>query len=210
MKKFNMDELKPMSTPMSTSTSLDLDENGEAVDQREYRSMIGSLLYLTVTRSDIQFTMCLCARFQASTCSSHRMAVQQIFSYLKHTPKFGIWYSTSSSLDLVGFSILILQGVGLTERALLVLATFSDLLLFAGLLENSLLFSIHHRGLVCSCCSQILWIVHTMRDFGVIFAIVPIMCDNTSAISIAKNPVFHKRMRHFERRHHFLRDHVEK
>jgi hypothetical protein len=53
MKKFNMVELKPMSTPMSTTTALDPDENGEAVDQREYRSMIDSLLYLTVTQSDI-------------------------------------------------------------------------------------------------------------------------------------------------------------
>jgi hypothetical protein len=66
MKKFNMAELKPMLTPMSTGTVLDLDENGEAVDQREYRRMIGSLLYLTVTRPDIQFTVCLCARFQSS------------------------------------------------------------------------------------------------------------------------------------------------
>jgi hypothetical protein len=52
MKKFNMAELKPMSTLMSTATALDLDENGEAVDQREYRSMIGSLLYLTMTQLD--------------------------------------------------------------------------------------------------------------------------------------------------------------
>jgi hypothetical protein len=49
-----------------------------------------------------------------------------------------------------------------------------------------------------------------MRDFGVSFERVPLMCDNTSAISVAKNLVFHKRMRHLERRHHFLRDHVEK
>jgi hypothetical protein len=52
--------------------------------------------------------------------------------------------------------------------------------------------------------------MHTMRDFGVTFERVLLMCDNTSAISIAKNLVFHKRMRHLERRHHFLRDHVEK
>jgi hypothetical protein len=52
--------------------------------------------------------------------------------------------------------------------------------------------------------------VHTIKDFGVIFKRVPLMCDNTSAISVAKNSVFHKRMRHLERRHHFLRDHVEK
>jgi hypothetical protein len=53
MKKFNMAELKPVSTPMSTATLLGPDEDGEAVDQIEYKSMIGSLLYLTVTRSDI-------------------------------------------------------------------------------------------------------------------------------------------------------------
>jgi hypothetical protein len=63
MKKLNMDAHKPVSTSMSTTTSLDLDENSEAVDQREYRSMIGSLLYLTVIQSDIQFTVCLCACF---------------------------------------------------------------------------------------------------------------------------------------------------
>jgi isopentenyldiphosphate isomerase len=76
MKKFNMAELKPLSTSMSIRTSLDPDENGNAVDQREYRSMIGSLLYRTVTQLDIQFIVCLCARFQASSRSSHRMAVQ--------------------------------------------------------------------------------------------------------------------------------------
>jgi hypothetical protein len=63
MKKFSMAELKPVSTPMSIATSLGLDEDGEAVDQREYRSVIGSLLYLMATRSDIQFATCLCACF---------------------------------------------------------------------------------------------------------------------------------------------------
>jgi hypothetical protein len=66
IKKFNMDELKPMSTPMSMAVLLDPDENDGAVDQREYKSIIGSLLYLTVPRLDIQFTVCLCARFHAS------------------------------------------------------------------------------------------------------------------------------------------------
>jgi hypothetical protein len=76
MKKFNMAELKTVSTLMSMATKLDPDENGEAIEQREYRSMIDSLLYLTVTRPDIQFIVCLCACFQASPHSSHRMAVQ--------------------------------------------------------------------------------------------------------------------------------------
>jgi hypothetical protein len=66
MKKFNMAELKLVSTPMSSAASLGPDEDGKAMDQREYMSMIGSLLYLTVTRPDIQFVVWLCARFQAS------------------------------------------------------------------------------------------------------------------------------------------------
>jgi hypothetical protein len=113
MKKFNMAELKLLSTPMSFAVTLGPDEDGEAVDQREYRSMIGSLLYLTATRPDIQFTMGLCAHFQTSPRSSHRMAVQRIFRYLKHTPEFKIWYSTSSSLDLVGFSDADFVGYGI-------------------------------------------------------------------------------------------------
>jgi hypothetical protein len=76
MKKFNVDELKPVSTLMSMAASLDPDENGKAVDQREYRSMIGSLLYITVTQPDIQFIVCLFTRFQASPRSSHGTTVQ--------------------------------------------------------------------------------------------------------------------------------------
>jgi hypothetical protein len=75
MKKFNTAELKPVSTSMSSVASLGPDEDGEVVDQRGFRCMIGSLLYLTTTRVDIQFTVGLCVRFQASPRSSHRTTV---------------------------------------------------------------------------------------------------------------------------------------
>jgi hypothetical protein len=117
MKKFNMAELKPVSTSMSFAASLGPDEDGEAVDQREYRGMIGSLLYLTATWPNIQFTVGLCVRFQSSSHSSHRTAVQRIFRYLKHTPEFGIWYSASSSLDLVGFSDADFAGCGIDQKS---------------------------------------------------------------------------------------------
>jgi hypothetical protein len=117
MKKFNMTELKPVSTPMSSVTSLGPDEDDDAVDQREYRSMIGSLLYLTTTRPNIQFVVGLCARFQSSPHSSHRMVVQRVFKYLKHTLEFVIWYSASSSLDLVGFSDADFAGCGIDRNS---------------------------------------------------------------------------------------------
>jgi hypothetical protein len=103
-KKFKMDDSKPLSTPMTTTTALDADEDGEPMDQKEYRSMIGSLLHLTTTRPDIQFSVYLCARFQASPRTSHRQVIKRIFRYLRYTPELGLWYSTSSSLSLLGFS----------------------------------------------------------------------------------------------------------
>jgi hypothetical protein len=117
MKKFNMAELKPVSTLMSSAASLEPDEDGMAMDQREYRSMIGSLLYLKATQPDIQFTVGLCACFQASPRSSHRTTIQRVFRYLKHTPEFGIWYSASSSLDLVGFSDADFAGCGIDRKS---------------------------------------------------------------------------------------------
>src|SRR6185295_20106437 len=92
LRKFDMSDLSPQPTLISTSTTLHEDFDGEAVDQKEYRSMIGSLLYLTAMRPDIQFGVCLCARYQASPLTSHR--------YLKFTPEFCFWYSADSSLVL--------------------------------------------------------------------------------------------------------------
>jgi hypothetical protein len=139
MKKFNMTKLKSMSTPMSSVASLGPDKDGEVVDQREYMSMIDSLLYLTVTQPDIQFAVGLYARFQASPRSSQRTVVFSEFSGISNTV-MSLGFSILLLLHwiLLAFPILILRGVGLTERSLLGLVIFLDLLLFAGLLENNL------------------------------------------------------------------------
>jgi hypothetical protein len=138
MKKFNMTELKPVSTPMSFAASLGPDEDGEAVDQRENRSMIGSLLYLTATRPDIQFTVGLCSCFQ----SSHALHIGRQFSESSGISNtllsLGFGILLLPRWILLVFLILILRVVGLTERALLGLAIFLNLLSFAGLLENNI------------------------------------------------------------------------
>jgi hypothetical protein len=104
IKKFDMGETKPLLTPMSTMTTLDVDEDVEPVDQKEYMSMIGSLLYLTVMRSDIHFIVCLCACFHASPRTSHIHAVKRTMRYMCFNPEFGLWYSSSSVLSLCGYS----------------------------------------------------------------------------------------------------------
>jgi hypothetical protein len=117
VRKFKMEDSKAMTKPMTTTTAPDVDEEGEYMDQKEYRSMIGSLLYLTATRPDIQFSVCLWDRFQASPGTLHRQAVKRIFRYLRHTPDFGLWYSASSSLALLGFSDADFAGCRLDKKS---------------------------------------------------------------------------------------------
>jgi hypothetical protein len=95
---------KPIKTPMGTNGHLDLDTGGKSVDQKVYRSMIGSLLYLCASRPNIMLSACMCARFQANPKEIHLRAVKRINRYLVYTPKFGLWYPKGSTFDLIGYS----------------------------------------------------------------------------------------------------------
>ena len=85
LKKFGMNEAKAISTPMGTNGNLDSDASGNMVDQKLYRSMIGSLLYVTASWLNVMFSVCMCLRFQASPGESHLKATKKILRYLKHT-----------------------------------------------------------------------------------------------------------------------------
>jgi hypothetical protein len=90
--KFEMKDAKPIKTPMVSNGHLDLDTGGKSVDQKVYRSMLGSLLYLCASQPNIMLSVCMCARFQADPKEVHLRAVKRIMRYLVYTPKFGLWY----------------------------------------------------------------------------------------------------------------------
>ncbi|WVZ51714.1 hypothetical protein U9M48_002829, partial [Paspalum notatum var. saurae] len=206
LKKFDMGDSKPMTTPMSTNTVLDADEDGEAVDQKKFRGMIGSLLYLTATRPDIQFVVCLCTRYQVSPRTSHRQAVKRIFRYLKFTPELGLWYSSGSSLSLRGFSDTDHAGCLIDLKSTSGTCQFLGTSLVSWSSRKQASVSLIHR----CCCSQLLWMKATLSDFGLSFGRIPLLADSTSAISVAKNPVLHPKTNQIDVRFHFLRDHYEK
>ena len=105
LRKFKFTDAKPSSTPAEKNTHLILkDQSGEAVDVHMYRSMIGSLMYLTSSRPDIMFAVCACARFQVTPKISHLNVVKRIFKYLKAFPKLGLWYPKESPMELVTYS----------------------------------------------------------------------------------------------------------
>jgi hypothetical protein len=104
LKKFGMKDGKPIKTPMGTNGHLNLNTGGKSVDQKVYRSMIGSLLYLCASRPVIMLSVCMCARFQANPKEVHLRVVKRIMRYLVYTPKFGLWYPKGSTFDLIGYS----------------------------------------------------------------------------------------------------------
>nr|GFA14955.1 uncharacterized mitochondrial protein AtMg00810-like [Tanacetum cinerariifolium] len=104
LKKFGFSEVKTPSTPMETSKPLLKDKDGQEVDVHIYISMIGSLMYLTSSRSDIMFAVCACARHQVSPKVSHLDAVKRIFRYLKGQPKLGIWYPKEYPFELEAYT----------------------------------------------------------------------------------------------------------
>lgn len=104
LKKFGLEESKPIRTPMSSDTKLTKDEDGESVDNTKYRGMIGSLLYLTASRPDIMFSVCLCARFQENPKTSHLEAVKRIFRYIKGTTQLGLWYPKGTGVETIVYA----------------------------------------------------------------------------------------------------------
>ncbi|GKD58706.1 putative ribonuclease H-like domain-containing protein [Tanacetum coccineum] len=104
LKKIDFVTVKTTSTLIETDKALLKDEEAEDVDVHLYRSMIGSLMYLTASKPDIMFDVCTCARFQVTPKVSHLHAVNRIFRYLKGQPKLGLWYPRDSPFDLEAFS----------------------------------------------------------------------------------------------------------
>ncbi|KAJ9560080.1 hypothetical protein OSB04_005240 [Centaurea solstitialis] len=101
--KFGFLDAKSASTPMETHKQLTADVEGEEVDVHQYRSMIGSLMYLTASRPNIMFAVCVCARFQVRPKDSHLQAVKRIFRYLKGQPRLGLWYPYESPFELLAY-----------------------------------------------------------------------------------------------------------
>ncbi|CAM8882564.1 unnamed protein product [Rhodiola kirilowii] len=104
LKKFGMESAKTCATPMSPNDTLTKDESSTQVDPTLYRGMIGSLLYLTASRPDILFSVCLCAKFQADPRETHVKAVKRTLRYLKGTDDLCLLYPKGGDLRLVAYT----------------------------------------------------------------------------------------------------------
>ncbi|GJU83424.1 putative ribonuclease H-like domain-containing protein [Tanacetum coccineum] len=188
LKKFGFSTVKTTSTPIETSKPLMKDENANDVDFHLYRSMIGSLMYLTSSRPDI--------------------------IYLKGQPKLGLWYPKDSPFDLEAYTDSDYADASLDRKSITGGCQFlgSRLISWQCKKQTVVVNSTTEAEYVAAsnCCGQVLWIQNQLLDYGYNFMNTKIFIDNESTICIVKNLVFHSKTKHIEIRHHFIKDSNEK
>jgi len=213
LKKFQMDDSKPVGTPMVTGCKLRKFDESKNVEQTMYRSMIGSLLYATVTRSNIMHSVCQAGRFQASPKASHLLAVKIIFRYLKGTAEYGLWYPSGRQLDLCAFTDVDWAGCIDDRKSTSGAAFFLGgcLVSWSSKKQSAISLSTVETEYIAAanCGAWVVWMKQMLEEIRIHYdESIPIFCDNTSAISISKNLVMHSKTKHIPIKYHFLRDQV--
>ncbi|GKA95139.1 putative ribonuclease H-like domain-containing protein [Tanacetum coccineum] len=174
--------LQTASTPMEPNKALIKDEEAEEVDVHVYRSMIGSLMYLTASRPDITFVICAYARFQVTPKTSHLHVVKRIFRYLKGQPKFGLWYPRDSPFDLEAFSDSDYARASLDRKS-----TTGGCQFFG---KRLISWQFKKQTIDANSTTEVEYVA--------------------AANCCGHNLVFHSKTKHIEIRHHFIRDSYEK
>ncbi|GJX08270.1 hypothetical protein Tco_0196202 [Tanacetum coccineum] len=148
---------------MVPPNNLGPDLSGKAVNETQYRGMIGSLMYLTSSRPDIQFLTCLCARYQANPKESHLIVVKRIFRYLKGTPSLGLWYPKYLGFDLKGYSESDYIGCNMDKKSTSAMSSAEA-----------------EYVAVVGCCVNILWMKSQLTDYDIIYEKLPLKLTELS------------------------------
>ncbi|GJX72780.1 retrovirus-related pol polyprotein from transposon TNT 1-94 [Tanacetum coccineum] len=213
LRKYGMESSGIVDTPMVKKSKLDEDPHGKAIDATHYRGMVGTLMYLTASRPDLTFVVCMCARYQAKPTEKHFHAVKRIFKYLRGSVNRGLWYPKDSSIALTAYADADHAGCQDTRRS-----TSGSMQLLGDRLvswslkrqKSAAISSTEAEYIAMSgCFAQILWMRSQVTDYGLGFNKIPMYCDNKSAIALCCNNVQHSRSKHIDIRFHFIKEQVE-
>lgn len=181
---------------MVPGEKLDMDREGEKVDETLYKQMIGSLMYLTNTRPDLQFSVSLLSRFMSSPTKIHMQAVKKVLRYLKGTTDFGIWYNKGGKGEILVYTDSDFAGdvdsrkstsgyVFLIDNAAVAWSSKKQPIVTLSTTEAE-----YVAASACAC--QAIWFKRVLKELGYEEdGNIVILCDNTSTIKLSKNPVFH-------------------
>ncbi|GKB61110.1 retrovirus-related pol polyprotein from transposon TNT 1-94 [Tanacetum coccineum] len=187
LKKYGMESSDPVDTPMVEKSKLDEDPQGKAVDPTHYRGTVGTLMYLTASRPDLTFVVCMCAR--------------------------GLWYPKDSSIALTAYADADHAGCQDTRRSTSGSMHFlgDRLVSWSSKRQKSAAISSTKAEYIAlsGCCAQVLWMRSQLTDYGLGFNKIPMYCDNKSVIALCCNNVQHSRSKHIDIRFHFIKEQVE-
>nr|GEU56530.1 copia protein [Tanacetum cinerariifolium] len=210
--KHGMENCQSIGTPMATKPKLDADLSGNPDDQTDYRSKIGSLMYLTSSRPDIVQAVCFCARYQSRLTEKHLKEVKRIFRYLRGTINMGLWYPKGSSFGLTAFSYADHTGCIDSRKSTSEGIQFlgDKLVSWMSKKQNCNAVSSAEAEYVAlsTSCAQVMWMRTQLQDYGFNYNKIPLYYDSQSAIAISCNPVQHSRTKHIHTRYHFIKEQV--
>ncbi|GKE60356.1 hypothetical protein Tco_1510723 [Tanacetum coccineum] len=213
VKKYGMLTSDSVDTPMVEKSNLDEDLQGNPVDATLYHSMIGSLMYLTSSRPDLIYAVCLCARYQAKPTEKHLNAVKWIFRYLKGTINIGLWYSKDIGMSLTAYADADHTGCQDTRHSTSGSAQFlgDKLVSWSSKKQKCTTISSTEAEYIAlsGCCAQILWMRSQLTYYGFQFNKIPLYCDNKSVITLCYNNVQHLRAKYIDVRYDFIKEQVE-
>lgn len=202
---------KPASTPMDSKLKLSVNTNASPVDATEYRRLVGRLLYLTITRPDISFSVHYLSQFMSSPTQQHLVAAHRVLRYIKHTPGQGILFSRTSDLQLKAYSDSDWATCPDTRRSVTGFAIFLGNSLISWKSKKQATVSrssaeAEYRALATTTC-ELQWLVYLLNDLHLTHSLSAlIFTDSKSALSIASNPVLHEKTKHIEIDCHLVRE----
>nr|GEY78278.1 uncharacterized mitochondrial protein AtMg00810-like [Tanacetum cinerariifolium] len=191
--KHGMDKGQTIGTPMATKPKLDADLSGNPVDQIDYRSKIGSLMYLISIRPDIVQAVCFYARYQSRPIEKHLKEVKKIFRYLRGTVNMGLWYPKDSIFELTAFLDADHAGCIDSRKSTSGGIQFlgDKLVSWMSKKQNCTAMSSAEAEYVALSvsCAQVIWMRTQLQDYGFKYNKIPLYCDSRSAIAILCTPV---------------------
>ncbi|CAL8085699.1 unnamed protein product [Prunus armeniaca] len=209
--KFGLKECKSVSIPLVATEKLSKEDGSGAANEEKYRKLVGSLLYLTATRPDVMYAASLLARYMHGPSNKHYGIAKRVLRYIKGTLDYGLHYMKGKKAVLVGFYDSDWGGSLDDSKSTsgYAFSFGSGVFSWASMKQNCVSLSTAEAEYISAAeaTTQAIWLRFVLEDFGELQAeATPLQCDNTSAISITKNPVFHQRTKHIDRRYHFIKN----
>ncbi|CAL1363912.1 unnamed protein product [Linum trigynum] len=213
LSRAHLTDSKTASTPLEPNVKLSPGDGALLDDPTLYRQIVGSLIYLTVTRPDIAYAVHIVSQFMAAPCSTHYAAVLRILRYIKGTIHHGLHFSASSSLELCAYSDADWAGDPTDRRSTTGYCFFlgSSLISWRSKKQKVVARSsteAEYRALADT-TAELLWLRWLLDDLTAPqTSATRLYCDNQSAIQISHNDVFHERTKHIEIDCHLVRHHL--